>query len=140
MALVKFVTAEGTEKKNAEGVVENPVRKIETEYDFGDNLADAVSKFGEEVVFSSFVAAAKVDAQALIRRHLKSNVPAVEGVSTERPYTDEEIVAALAKWKPGVKSERSATSVADKAEALLGKMTEAQKAEFLEKLKAMAGM
>lgn len=140
MASVKFVTSDGTEKKNEAGEVINNVRRIETEYDFGSSLADAVEKFGEEVVFSSFVASAKVDAQALIRRHLKSNVPAVEGVSAERPYTDEEIVAALAKWKPGVKSERAAASVSDKAEALLGKMTDAQKAEFLAKLQALAGL
>jgi len=140
MASIKFVTSDGTEKKDAEGNVLNQVRRIETEYDFGDSLADAVEKFGEEVVFSSFVASAKVDAQALIRRHLKSNVPAVEGISSERPHTDEEIAAALAKWKPGVKSERSAASATDKMEALLGKMTDAQKLEMIAKLQALAGL
>ena len=144
MASVKFITSEGNdtkEVKNAAGEVVTPAvvtRKIESEYDFGDNLADAVSKFGEEVVFSSFVASAKVDAQALIRRHLKSNVPAVEGVSTERPYTDDEIATKLNAWKPGVKAERSAASATDKMEALLGKMTQAQKEEMIAKLQALA--
>ncbi len=144
MALVKFVTSEGNdtkEVKNAAGEITTAAivtRKIESQYDFGDSLADAVAKFGEEVVFSAFVSSAKVDAQALIRRHLKSNVPAVEGVSSERPYTDSEIEAKLAAWKPGIKAERSAASATDKMEALLGKMTQAQKEEMIAKLQALA--
>ena len=144
MASLKFVTSEGNDTKEVKDATGKIVtagvttRKIESEYDFGDNLADAVSKFGEEVVFSSFVASAKVDAQALIRRHLKSNVPAVEGVSSERPYTDDEIAAKLNAWKPGVKAERSAASATDKMEALLGKMTDAQKMEMIARLQALA--
>jgi len=144
MAKTKFVTAEGTavkEVRNEAGEVVTAgytPRTVECEYNFGETVEEAIELFGKEVVFSAFLAAAKVDAQSLVRRKLKTNVPAVEGVSAERPYTDAEIQEALSQWKPGVKAERAAASVTDKAEALLTKMTEAQKAEFLEKLMAMA--
>ena len=143
---MKFVTADGTDKfetsvvegKEVKTLVE-AARKIELEFNFGETLEEAIELYGKEVVFSAYVASAKVDAQALVRRYLKSNVPAVEGVSTERPYTDDEIAAKLASWKPGVKTDRGTTSVADQAEKILGKMTDAQKAEFLKKLQEMAG-
>lgn len=144
MAKQKFLTSEGNDIKAVlaeDGSIITPAvitRKIELEYDFGDNLEDAVAKFGADVVFSAFVASAKVDAQALVRRHLKSNVPAVEGVSPERPYTDEEIEAKLATWKPGIKAERTAASIGEKAEALISKMSEADKLAFIEKLMAVA--
>lgn len=128
MATVEFVTSEN----GKEGA-----RVIKLAYDFGASIAEAVEKFGEASVLTGFIANAKVDAQALVRRKLNSKVKSEDGV--ERDYTDEEIAADLAAWKPGVKAERSATSVADKAEALFGKMTEAQKAELLAKLQAMAG-
>lgn len=38
------------------------------EYDFGDNLADAGAKFGEEVVFTNFRKSSTVDLQAHLRR------------------------------------------------------------------------
>jgi len=136
---MKFVTADGSDVKNEAGEVVQAARRIELEFNFGVTLQEAVELYGEEVVFSAYVASAKVDAQALVRRYLKQNVPAVEGVSTERPYTDEEIAAKLANWKPGVKTDRGTTSVADQAEKILGKMTDVQKAEFLKKLQEMAG-
>lgn len=36
-------------------------------YDFGENLQDAVDRFGADVVFSNFVSAAKVKIQAIMR-------------------------------------------------------------------------
>lgn len=145
MATTKFVTSEGTDKKEVKDALGNVVepavitRKIECEFDFGSNLEEAVALFGAEVVYTSFVAAAKVDAQALVRRYLKSNVPASPELgTTERPFTDDEIKSKLAEWKPGVKTERAAASVTEKAEALLGKMTEEQKKAFIESLMAAA--
>ena len=59
------------------------------EYDFGDNMADAAKKFGDEVVFTGFRADAVVDLQALIRRNLNAGTDYVEAAKV---------------WKPGVRS------------------------------------
>ena len=68
--------------------------------DFGENLTDAVTKFGEAVVFSNFKASAKITAQAAMRRYLEAKKSA------------EEIVKLMAVWKPGVAIERVSDPVA----------------------------
>lgn len=99
----------------------------EVEYDFGDNLGEAVELFGEDVVFSRFVAASVVDLQALIRRHLGG----------EKPKTQDEISKLVAEWKPGVSS-RKRRSNKEKAEELIAGMSEQEKAQLLEQLMAAA--
>ena len=80
-------------------------------YDLGDSLADAVAKFGEEVVFSGFKADATVAIQGRMRALLK------------KEQTQEQIAADLAGWKPGVKSAAirgpvTVASVVDKFKAM----------------------
>ena len=48
------------------------VEKVGTiNYEFGNNLADAAKRFGEEVVFSNFRQSAKITLQSIIRRKLE---------------------------------------------------------------------
>lgn len=97
-------------------------REITIEYDFGTNLADAVEKFGEDIVFSGFVADAKVGLQAIVRARL--------GKSDDEYMSDEEIIAEAAQWKPGVR--KQAADPMAKLQALLGKLTPEQRALILE--------
>lgn len=69
-------------------------REAAIAYDFGETLEDAVAKFGADVVFTNFKRTATITAQAAMRREL-------EGGKGE-----EEIVAKMAGWKPGVAMER----------------------------------
>lgn len=92
-------------------------------YDFGATLEEATEKFGAEVVFSSFVSAQTIRAQAVVRALLEAN------------KTDDEIAAELAGWKPGVQRTRTI----DPQAAILakwGSMSEDEKAAFLAKLQA----
>jgi len=99
------------------------------EFDFGDNLAEASELFGDDVVFSRFVAAATVDVQALIRRHLSSEDK--DGNSTAK--SEEEIQSLVAEYKPGT-STRKRVSASEKAQRAIDNLTEAEKAALLESL------
>lgn len=91
--------------------------------DLGENLADAVAKFGEDVVFSNFCQSAVITAQAAMRRGL------------EKGKTNEEIVGYMAGWKPGVQLQRQV----DPLGALLSrvdKMSDEEKAAIIEQLMA----
>ena len=68
--------------------------------DFGEDLEDAINKFGEAVVLSNFKASAKITAQAAMRRYLEAKKSA------------EEVVKLMAAWKPGVAIERVSDPVA----------------------------
>lgn len=65
-------------------------RVVEVNYDFGENLQDAISKFGEDVVFTKFKQAAKIDLQAVLRRGIEAG------------KTDDEIAKLAEQWKPGL--------------------------------------
>jgi len=96
-------------------------RSIEVEYDFGKDLEDAVEKFGDEVVFQTFIAQAKVNLQAMIRRRLNKN------------ETDEEILAAVSEWKPTFRAV-TRKSPLEKMEEILAKMSPEERQAFKEKL------
>jgi uncharacterized protein with HEPN domain len=50
-------------------------REVVAMVDLGDNLQDAIEKFGEEVVFTNFQAQAKIRAQAIMRDMLTAGRP-----------------------------------------------------------------
>ncbi len=102
-------------------------RSLSVSFDFGDTLEQAVEMFGAEAVFGGFKADAKVGLQAFVRSRLN----ATEEDSDAAKYTDEEIVTAVADWKPGNKTRQSADPMA-KLTALLGKLTPEQRAALLE--------
>lgn len=95
-------------------------------YDFGDNLDEAVERFGAEVVFSRFKSAAVIDLQALIRRGLGSTDS--EGKPT--PKSVEEIQKLAEAWVPGVQTRKRKTDK-EKAEELLAKLDPKTLAELL---------
>lgn len=93
-------------------------------YDFGDTLADAIAKFGEEVVFSNFKQSAVISLQGNVRRYMEQG-----------KLTDEEIEKKVGEWKPQI----AKVSTTDATEAILkkaAKMSEKERAELIEKLMA----
>ena len=108
---------------NAKAGTDDDAPSASVNFDFGDDLAQAEELFGADVVFSRFVAAATVDIQALIRRHLKA----------EEPKTEEEIQAIVAEYKPGT-STRVRVSASEKASRAIEKLSDAERAALLESL------
>lgn len=95
--------------------------------DLGENLQDAVARFGEQVVFSNYQANVKITAQSRMRS-LK-----------EKGKSDDEIAAEMAKFVPGVSAERTIDPVA----MILGradKMSEDDVMALIEKIKAKKGI
>jgi len=68
--------------------------------DLGDDLRDAVEKFGEEVIYTNYKRAVTITAQAAIRRML------------EQKLDDKTIADKMAGWKPGVALDRSVDPIA----------------------------
>ena len=99
-------------------------KSLTVSYDFGDNLQDAVAKFGEEVVFSNMQQSMKISLQALMRRGFDKGI------------TDEEITAQAASWKPGVAAQRQSDPVAA-ITAKWAALDPEARAELLKKLKSM---
>ena len=98
------------------------VREATISFDFGEDLADAAAKFGEEVVFSNFKASAKITAQAAMRRYLENGLNA------------DQIADKMGAWKPGVALERAI----DPVKALLsrwGSLPEDERVDIIRKLK-----
>jgi len=118
------MTAQAISAKNG---TEETSPSATVQYDFGDNLAEAVALFGDDIVFSRFKAASIVDLQALIRRHLDG----------ETPKTEAEIQALVTEWRPGVTT-RKRKSVKEKAEELFAGLSDSEKNALLESLLAQA--
>ena len=92
-------------------------------FNFGDNLDEAIGLFGDETIFNRFKSASVVDLQALIRRHL----------SGEKPKSQDEIQALADEWKPGIGT-RVKRSPKDKALDALAALTPEDRATLLEGL------
>ena len=86
------VLIEATEKASG--------KKLSATYNFGASLAEAIEKFGEDVVFSGFRRTSVITAQGIMRRLAKAG------------KSDAEIQAAISGWKPGVAAERVTDPVA----------------------------
>ena len=86
------VLIEATEKSSS--------KKLSATSNFGASLAEAIEKFGEDVVFSGFRRTSVITAQGIMRRLAKAG------------KSDAEIQAAISGWKPGVAAERISDPVA----------------------------
>ena len=95
---------------------------IEFDYDFGDNLQDAVSKFGEEVVFAYLKRGLVVAAQGHARGMIKAE------------KTKDEIIAAMKDWRPGMP--RATKSKEDRIAEMLDSLEPDARARLLKELKA----
>lgn len=93
----------------------------EIDYDFGNDLKDAVAKFGDAIVFGYYRAHAVVQCQAGMRRCLESK---------------SDLKAWASTWKPGVTTPRVVDPIAT-AKAAYAKMDPAAKAAFLAQLKSL---
>lgn len=100
----------------------------------GANLQEAVALFGEEVVFNRFTSACVIDAQARIR-NLMGDLTDKEGNVTRAALSEEEIVAEMANWKPGVKKAAKKTAK-EKAQDLLAGLDPDARAALLADLAA----
>ena len=85
------------------------------QYDFGNDLKDAVDKFGEEIVFSLYAAQAKIQCQGAMRKTM------VDGGDVSQ-------VAKL--WIPGTSLEKKADPVAA-AKLFFANASAEEKAEFI---------
>lgn len=92
-------------------------------YDFGDNLQDAAARFGDEVVFTNYVQAAKISLQALMRARLEKGGDVDE---------------LLTIWKPGVQLQRSPVDALAVAKSKFAKMSQEERLAFLEQLQSLA--
>ena len=93
-------------------------------FDFGGNVDEAIKLFGADVVYANFVRSAVITAQAAMRRYLEDGL------------NNDEIVAKMQAWKPGVQMER----VVDPVAATLSKfasMTPEEQAALISKLKSL---
>lgn len=100
-------------------------REISVDYDFGDNLQDAVAKFGEDVVFSQFNRNAVIALQGFVRGKLRSEV------------ADEEIHRLVESWKPGV-AQRSGKPKSEKVLDMFASMSEDAQLALLNQLRERA--
>jgi len=89
-------------------------------YDFGGTIEEAVDNFTGDVVHSLYVAQAKVVLQAALRRCMEQG----------RDPGD-----FAASWKPGVKAPSIAADPIAAAKAAFAKMSDEDKAAFLQSLK-----
>lgn len=94
-------------------------RQMVLEMDFGSSIADAIEKFGEEVVFNHFQASAKLSVQSAVAQKLISVVKDEDLDEDVPEYTEDEIREYMADWKLTAKTGRSAVSTLDKAKKLL---------------------
>jgi len=101
------------------------------QYDFGDNLQDAISKFGEEVIWGRAKSALVIDLQAYGRRLLEKKAD---------PENKEEvdIPALMASWKPDTRTTVKQTAV-EKATNAIAAMSDEEKAKLLASLQAQLG-
>lgn len=117
---------------NASGLVESKATKkigdntLEcTVYlDLGRTAQEAITKFGDDLVFEYFVRSAKIRAQAEQRTLLEAG------------KTQEEIVAAFQGWRPGAERKRTPKDPAASVLANFASLSPEQQAAILEQLRA----
>ena len=95
-------------------------------YPFGENLDELIEQFGGEIVYKEAKASIVISLQAFMRSWMK---PDEHG----NTLSLEELQQKVDAWKPGLRARGKTT--AEKAADLLGKLTDAQKAELFEQLR-----
>jgi hypothetical protein len=115
-------------ENNVSAKIQATGRELTVNYEFGNNMAEAVEMFGEDVVFARFRAAATVDLQGVMRRHMQDQKGKDDTV-TSVEKTDEEITEIVATWKPGLAKPKK--SPADKLKDLLANMDPEARAALL---------
>ena len=96
---------------------------VEIEYDFGDDLDDAVEKYGEDVVFDLYKAAASIRVQNVARTALLNK------------RSPEEAVKLASTYVLGTSFSMGPRDPVRTAEAAVGRMSPEEEKEFILKLK-----
>ncbi len=91
-------------------------------YDFGDNLEECVSIFGEEVVFTNARANMKITLQAGMRRCLEKN---------------KEVDSFITQFKPGVQTTGGQIDIRAAIKAKFSTMSEEERNVFLADIRDM---
>lgn len=94
---------------------------FEVKYDIPANVAEALDRFGEEIVYSRFRGSLVIDLQSFMRRQIEK-----DGADSAT------VQEAASSWKPGVRAAGKTT--AEKLSVLLGKLTPEERAEALAEL------
>jgi hypothetical protein len=94
--------------------------------DLGENVEDAIARFGAEVVFSNYLANAKIGVQSGIRRYLEAGLDAGA------------VQAKFENYKPGVTLDRVVDPIAAMA-AKMQKMTPEEREAAFAALRAKLG-
>lgn len=105
--------------------VDDELRSVTANYDFGENLEGAVLLHNEDVVFSNYRASGKITIQGMMRRMITAK------------KSDEEIQSAVLNYKLGAPTERKAK---DPTKAIMDAwptMSEEDRQEFLKSLKKL---
>jgi hypothetical protein len=93
--------------------------------DLGENVQDAIDRFGADVVFSNYIANVKIGVQSNIRRYLEAGLD------------QDAIQEKLNSFKPGVTMERNVdpfSAMVNKLKAMTDEERLAKLAELKEKL------
>jgi hypothetical protein len=106
---------------------------VTVQKNFGANLEESVDLFGEEVVHNTAVRQFKIGAQALVRAALKTKDS--DGNVVPSNISQEDLQAKVDAWTPGV-IQRSGKSKVERTAESIENMSEADRAELMEKLKA----
>lgn len=96
---------------------------IEIEYDFGDDLDDAIEKYGEIAVFDLYKAAGSIRVQNVARSALLNG------------KTPEEAVKLASKYVLGTSFSMGPRDPVRTAEAAVGRMSPEEEKQFILKLK-----
>ena len=94
---------------------------VEFPYEFGDNISEAVSIFGEDVVWAHALRGLTVAVQGHARSMIKSG------------KAEDEIKAEMKKWKPG--APRVTKSAEDRAREQLEALPPEVRAKLLKEMK-----
>ena len=97
-------------------------QEISVEYDFGDDLDQAVALCGAETVFSNYKANATVALQGVLRAKLKAGMH------------HDQIVALVNEWKPGTVLSKTAVDPEQAIKTAFASWSPEKKAEFLKNL------
>ncbi len=109
----------GRTETNKEGEEVAVYESAVIDFDFGENLADAVAQYGEEPVFTLYVANARVQLQGAIRAQGEAGVAASE------------IASRLAAYKPGIRMGRATVDPVSALKTQYANADEQGKADLL---------
>ena len=95
-------------------------------YDFGGTLKAAVALFTAEVIYTQFVAAAKVTAQSAMRRMIEKGIDPAD------------IATKMAGWKPGIAMTREGGDPGTAMLAKFGTLSPEEQNAYLDSLRKVA--